>query len=57
MYYIVSIVIYSTNQKEHDDCGCNVLQTLLDFCLRCKAGQCQLGVSEKGFFGLIINYG
>jgi hypothetical protein len=53
--YLDDILIYSTNEKEHEDHVRKVLQRLQEFGLYCKAEKCQFGVSEVGFLGFIIN--
>jgi len=53
--YLDDILIYSTNEKEHEDHVRKVLQRLREFGLYCKAEKCQFGVSEVGFLGFIIN--
>jgi len=53
--YLDDILIYSTNEKEHEDHVRKVLQRLQEFGLYCKAKKCQFGVSEVGFLGFNIN--
>jgi len=53
--YLDDILIYSTNEKEHDEHGWKVLERLREFSLYCKAEKCQFGVSEVGFVGFVIN--
>ena len=55
MCYLDDILIYSTNEKEHEDDVRKVLQRLQEFGLYSKAEKCQFGVSEVGFVGFIIN--
>jgi len=55
MCYLDDILIYSTNEKEHEDHVRKVLQRLQEFGLYCKAEKCQFGVSGVGFLGFIIN--
>jgi hypothetical protein len=52
--YLDNILIYSANEKEHEDHVQKVLQRLRDFGLYCKAEKCQFGLSEVGFLGFII---
>jgi hypothetical protein len=52
--YLDDILIYSTNEKEHEEHLRQVLQRLKEFGLYCKAEKCQFGVSEVGFLGFII---
>jgi len=53
--YLDNILIYATNEREHEDHVWKVLQKLQGFGLYCKAEKCQFGVSEVGFLGFIIN--
>jgi len=53
--YLDNILIYSTNEKEHEDHVRKVLQRLQEFGLYCKAEKCQFGVREDGFLGFVIN--
>jgi hypothetical protein len=46
--YLDDILIYSTNEKEHEDHVRKVLQRLQEFGLYCKAETCQFGVPEVG---------
>jgi hypothetical protein len=55
--YLDDILIYSTNEKEHEDHVRKVLQRLQEFGLYCKAEKCQFGVREVGFLGFVINSG
>jgi hypothetical protein len=55
MCYLEDILIYSTNEKEHEDHVRKVLQCLQEFGLYCKAEKCQFGVCEVGFLGFVIN--
>jgi len=43
--YLDDILIYSTNEKEHEKNGRQVLQRLREFGIYCKAMKCQFGVS------------
>jgi hypothetical protein len=52
--YLDDILIYSANQKEHEEQVRQVLQRLKEFGLYCEAGKCQFGVSEVGFLGFVI---
>jgi len=52
--YLDDILIYSTNEKEHDEHVRQVLQQLREFSLYCKAKKFQFGVSEVGFLGFVI---
>jgi len=51
--YLDDILIYSTNEKDHEEHVRQVLQRLKEF-LYCKAGKCQLRVSEVGFLRFVI---
>jgi hypothetical protein len=53
--YLDDILIYSTNEKEHEDHVRKVLQRLREFGLYCKAEKCQFRVREAGFLGFVIN--
>ena len=53
--YFDDILIYSTNENEHEDYVRKVLQRLQEFRLYCKAEKCQFGVWEVGFRGFVIN--
>jgi hypothetical protein len=53
--YLDDILIYSTNEKEHEDHIGKVLQRLQELGLYCKAEKCQFGVPEVGFVGFVIN--
>ena len=53
--YLDDILIYSTNEKDHEDHGKKVLEPLRQFCLCCTAEKCQFGALEIGFLGLIIS--
>jgi len=53
--YLDDILIYSTNEKEHEDHVRNVLQRLQEFGLYCKAEKCLFGVQEVGCLGFVIN--
>jgi len=55
MCYLDDILIYSTNEKEHEDHVRKLLQRLREFGLHSKAAKSQFGVSEVGFVGFIIN--
>jgi hypothetical protein len=52
--YPDDILIYSTNEKEHEDQVQKVLERLRQFGLYCKAEKCQFGSSKIGFLGFII---
>jgi len=52
--YLDDILIYSTNEKDHEEHVRQVLQRLKEFGLYCKAEKCQFGVSEVGFLGFVI---
>jgi len=54
--YLGDILIYSTNEKEHEDHVRKVLQCLQEFGLHCKAEKCQFGVLKVGFLGFVINW-
>jgi hypothetical protein len=53
--YLADILIYSTNEKEHEDHVKKVLERLRQFGLYCKAEKCQFGASEISFLGFIIS--
>jgi hypothetical protein len=53
--YLDDILIYSNNEKEHDEHVRKVLEWLRKFGLYCKAEKCQFGVSEVGFLGFVIS--
>jgi hypothetical protein len=55
MCFLDDILIYSTNEKEHEDHVRKVLQRLPEFGLYCKAEKCQFGVREVGYLGFVIN--
>jgi hypothetical protein len=52
--YLHDILIYSTNEKEHEAHLCQVLQRLKEFGIYCKAEKCQFGGLEIGFLGFVI---
>jgi hypothetical protein len=52
--YLDDILIYSTNEKEHEEHVRQVLQRLKEFGVYCKAEKCQFGVSEVSFLGFVI---
>jgi len=52
--YLDDILIYSTNEKDHEEHVRQVLQRLKEFGLFCKAEKCQFGVSEVGLLGFVI---
>jgi hypothetical protein len=52
--YLHDILIYSANEKEHEDHVHLVLQRLNEFGLYCNAEMCQFGVSEVGLPGFVI---
>ena len=52
--YLDDILIYSNNEKEHEDDVRNLLERLRKFGLYRKAEKCQFGVSEIGFLGFVI---
>ena len=52
--YLDDILIYSTNEKEHEDHVQKVLQRLQEFGRFCKAEKCQFGVRKVGFLGFVI---
>jgi len=53
--YLDDILIYWTNEKEHEDHVRKVLLRLQEFRLYCKAEKWQCGVREAGFLGFVIN--
>jgi len=55
MCYLDDILIYSANEKEHEDHAWKVLQSLQEFGIYCKAEKCQFGVQEVGVLGFVIN--
>jgi len=55
MWYLEDIIIYSTNEMEHEDHVGKVLQRLHEFGLYCSAEKVQFGVREVDFFGIVIN--
>jgi len=55
IWYLDDILIYSTNEKEHEDHVRKVLQRLQEFGLYCKAEKWQFGVREVSFLGFVIN--
>jgi len=52
--YLDNILIYSNNDKEHQEHIRKVLERLQQFCLYFKAEKCQFRVSEVGFLGFVI---
>jgi len=54
VHYLDDILIYSANEKEHEENMRQVLQRLKEFGLYCKAEKCQFGVSDVGFLGFVI---
>jgi len=52
--YLDDVLIYSTNEKEHEEHVRQVLHQLKEFSFYCKAEKCQFGVSEVGFLGFVI---
>jgi hypothetical protein len=52
--YLDDILIYSANEKEHEEHVRQVLQRLKEFGPNCKAEKCQFGVSEVGFLGCVV---
>ena len=55
MCYLDDILIYSTNEKEHEANLRKVLQRQQEFGLYCKAEKCQFGVREVSFLGFVLN--
>jgi len=53
--YLDDILIYSTNEKEHEEHVRKLLERLREFGLYCKAEKCQFGVSEVGFLRFVID--
>jgi len=53
--YLDDILIYSTNEEEHEEQVRKVLERLRQFGLYGKAGKCRFGVSEVGFLGFVIS--
>jgi len=52
--YVVNIPIYSTNNQDHEEHVCQVLDRLKEFSFYCKAKKCQFGVSEVALVGFSI---
>jgi len=52
--YLDNILIYSTNEKEHEEHVSQVPQRLKEFGLYCTAEKCQFGVSQVGILGFVI---
>jgi len=52
--YLEHILIYSTNEKEHQEHVRPVLQRLKEFGPDCKAEKGEFGVSAVGFLGFVI---
>jgi len=50
--YLDDILIYSMNDKEHEEQVHQVLQRLKEFSRYCKAEKCQFAVSEVRFTGV-----
>jgi len=53
--YLDHILLYSTNEKEHEEHIRKVVQTLQEFGLYCQAEKCQFSFSEVSFLGFIVN--
>jgi hypothetical protein len=53
--YLHDILIYSTNEKDHEDHVKQVLERPRQFGLYCKAKKCQFGTLEICFLGFIIS--
>jgi len=53
--HLDDILIYLTNEKEHDKHGWKVLERRRESGLYCSAEQCQFGVSEVGLPGCVNN--
>jgi len=53
--YLDDILIYLTNEKEHEEHVRKVLERLREFGRYCKAEKCEFRVSEIGFLGFVIN--
>jgi len=53
--YLDGILIYSTNEMEHDEHVRKVLERLREFGLYCKDKKYQFGVTEVGILGFLIN--
>jgi hypothetical protein len=53
--YVDDMLIYSTNEKEHEAHVRNVLQLLNAIGLYCKTKQCQFAVQEVGYIGFVIS--
>jgi hypothetical protein len=52
--YLDDVVIFSTNEKEHEDHVKKALQSLHQFGLYCKVEKWQFGASDIGILGFII---
>jgi hypothetical protein len=55
--FLDGILIYSTNEKDHEERVRQALQRLMEFGLYCQAEKCQFGFSEVGFLGFVITPG
>jgi hypothetical protein len=55
VYYLDDILIYLTNEDDHENHVRKVLERLREIGQYCKAAKCQFGLSEVGFLGFIIN--
>jgi hypothetical protein len=54
VYYLSNILIYSTNEKEHEEHVHHVLQRLKQFGLYCQTEKCRFRVAEVGLLGHVI---
>jgi hypothetical protein len=54
MSYLDDILIYSANEKEHEDHVQKVVQCMQEFGLYCKAENWQFGVRKVGFLGIVL---
>jgi len=52
--YLHDILIYSTNEKEHEESVCQLPLCLSPFSLNCNADRCQFGVSKDVFLGFVF---
>jgi hypothetical protein len=52
--YLYDILIYSTNEKGHEQHVRQALQRLWEFSLCCRAEKCQFGILEDCFLGIVI---
>jgi hypothetical protein len=53
--YVDNTLIYGINEKVHEEQIRKVVKLLREFGLHCNIGKCQLGVSEVGLLGFVID--